>query len=167
MPITVPHQSIVKVLRQSGVTGVVWGTGLGATTGSPYYEPLPVPIPVNPFPYVTFSMAPSKPGHTFDTAVKSYNEEITFRINVVALEATVMTLGSPWSGDSVSGVFAYLDALQEQPSMLDGSTFTCGGWRRDNWVLTGEATHAGPSGAWVWEAIAEYTMLINAQYPQL
>lgn len=159
--ITLPHDSIVAVLRASGVQGIVWGED-----GSPYYQKAPDPLPDDPYPFVVYDIPKNNgPAHTFQGAPR-FNEEIKVIVRIVGTREQIRTVGTPYSFDAPStSVLGYLDSLQGSPSVFNGDTFACGGWKRAGWDLKLEEYQAAETAQRIYTLEAEYVMLINAQYP--
>lgn len=144
--------AIVNVLRTSGVYGIDWGE-----RASPYYEEAQEPQPK--FPYVTLEFDDPKAEHTFG---KGYTEEYLFRVYVLAEEADVVRLTSPYAPGSV---LYYLDSYMETPEALNGSLYTCTGFTRQSWnVKNTDVAARGPKGGRVWTGYGVYAALLNVPY---
>ena len=176
---TTPHQAIVGVLREAGISALNaenpppdnrdfnWLNPDGSA-GSPYYKDAKEPQPG--FPYVVYDISAGTPEHTMGDG---YPEAFEVTVDVVGANPYIHEIGSPYANPKTSPI-AYLDAMGAQPFVFNGTRYNCFKFIRKSWELIEDPTRApqddsNGGGVYgnVYVARAVYDMEIGAAYPTL
>ena len=146
------QDSLIAMLRGSGLAGIVWGAN-----ASPYFK---VPEPPPDFPYVVLEIPESEVGHTQGP---TYSEAYKAMVHIVGVESNIEALSSPYQHGAV---FHFLDSYANDPQLLSGKGFETVEFIRKSYVLAeDEGGKRGPTGERVYVASAQYDAIVDPPYP--